>query len=348
VHYLRYARLFSTWLPGSVEQSLPQLSAGQVIDFVRDWTSRRRSAARDMVVLPALRSLLAVLARGGQVRAALAGAVPAGRGWPRSVDRPRAARSDDIRAVLAGCDRSSAVGRRDYAILLMLARLAVRGGEVARLKLGDVNWRAGELMMRGKGGRVDVLPLPADVGAAMADYLMHARPATLARNLFVTVKAPFTGLAVSSVTVLVAAACARAGVPRSGRTGCGTRRRVTCSQPARRWRRSASCCATRSSAPPRSMPAGPGQPVGDAANQRRAGRMRRRVEPGARPEGEHPPVLDAARLLELLRSEPLVVTHDGRMPRVTDSRQFTGGQGGQGQCSATAHPCCSDEPGAVV
>jgi hypothetical protein len=65
VHYLRYARLFSTWLPGSVEQSLPQLSAGQVIDFVRDWTSRRRSAARDMVVLPALRSLLAVLARGG-------------------------------------------------------------------------------------------------------------------------------------------------------------------------------------------------------------------------------------------------------------------------------------------
>lgn len=219
VHYLRYARVFLTWLPGSVEQSLSHLSAGQVIEFVRDWTSLRRSAGRDMVILPALRSLLRFLRATGHVRAMLAGAVPAGRGWPRSLDRPRAARSDDLRAVLAGCDRSSAVGRRDYAILLMLARLAVRGGEVARLELGDVNWRAGELRVHGKGGRIDVLPLPADVGAAMADYLLHARPATAARNLFVTVKAPFTGLAVSSVTVLVGAACARAGVARFGPHG---------------------------------------------------------------------------------------------------------------------------------
>jgi site-specific recombinase XerD len=219
VHYLRCARLFLTWLPGSVEQSLRQLSAGQVIEFVRDWTSRRRSPARDLVILPALRSLLRFLHASGHVRAALAGAVPAGRGWPRNLNQPRAARTDDVRAVLAGCDRSSAVGRRDYAILLMLARLAVRGGEVARLELADVNWHAGELNVRGKGRRIDVLPLPADVGAAMADYLLHARPATAARNLFVTVKAPFTGLAVSSVTVLVAAACARAGVARFGPHG---------------------------------------------------------------------------------------------------------------------------------
>jgi len=155
---------------------------------------------------------------------------------------------------LTSCDRDSAVGCRDYAILLMLARLAVRGGEVARLELAEVDWRAGELTVRGKGGRVDVLPLLADVGAAIADYLLRARPVTAARNVFVTVKAPFTGLAVSSVTVLVGAACARAGVPGSGHTGCGTRRRVTCSRLARRWRRSGSCCATRSSAPPPSTP----------------------------------------------------------------------------------------------
>jgi len=219
VHYLRYARLFLTWLPGSVERSLSQLSAGQVIDFVRDWTSCRRSTAMDMVILPALRLLLRFLHVAGHVRVALAGAVPAGRGRPGTVDRPRTAGRDDVRAVLAGCDRDSAVGRRDYAILLMLARLAVRGGEGARLELADVNWRAGELTVRGKGGRVDVLPLPADVGAAMADYLLHARPATAARNLFVTVKAPFTGLAVSSITVLVAAACARVGVSRFGPHG---------------------------------------------------------------------------------------------------------------------------------
>ena len=253
-HYLRCARTFLTWLPGPLERALPRLSAGQVVEFVRDWTTGRRSAALDMVTLPALRSLLRFLHLAGHIPVALAGAVPAGRGRPRNADRPRAACRELVQAVLTSCDRDSAVGCRDYAILLMLARLAVRGGEVARLELAEVDWRAGELTVRGKGGRVDVLPLPADVGAAIADYLLRARPVTAARNVFVTVKAPFTGLAVSSVTVLVGAACARAGVPGSGHTGCGTRRRVTCSRLARRWRRSGSCCATRSSAPPPSTP----------------------------------------------------------------------------------------------
>lgn len=218
-HYLRCARMFLTWLPGPVKRSLPRLSAGQVVDFVRDWTTRRRSTTLDMVTLPALRSLLRFLHLAGHVPVALVGAVPAGRGRPRNLVRPAAARQADVRAVLAGCDRDSAVGRRDYAILLMLARLAVRGGEVARLELADIDWRAGELTVRGKGGRVDVLPLPADVGAAIADYLLHARPATAVRNVFITVKAPFTGLAVSSVSVLVGAACARAGVARFGPHG---------------------------------------------------------------------------------------------------------------------------------
>jgi site-specific recombinase XerD len=217
-HYLRCARTFLMGLPGPLEEALIGLSAGQVIDFVRDWSTRRGSTALDMVTLPALRSLLRFLHLAGRVPTGLAGAVPAGRGRPRNLARQRAG-GEQVRAVLNGCDRDSAVGRRDYAILLMLARLAVRGGEVARLGLADIDWRAGELTVHGKGGRVDVLPLPADVGAAIADYLMHARPATAARNVFVTVKAPFTGLATSSVTVLVGAACARAGVSRFGPHG---------------------------------------------------------------------------------------------------------------------------------
>ena len=196
VHYLRCARVFLAWLPGSLGQSLPALSAAQVVGYVRDWTARRQGASIDTVRLPALRSLLRYLHVAGHVPRSLAGAVPAGRGRPRNA-MPRAASAEGVRAVLASCDRNSAVGRRDYAILLLMARLALRGGEVGRLELADVNWRCGEVIVRGKPRRVDVLPLPADVGAAMADYLLHARPATTARTLFVTVKAPFVGLATS-------------------------------------------------------------------------------------------------------------------------------------------------------
>jgi integrase/recombinase XerD len=213
-HYLRYARVFLAGLPGPLTQTLPGLTAGQVTGYVLEHARRRRGRPPDMVALPALRSLLRYLHAAGRVPLALAGAVPAGR--QRRPGLPRAASADHLRAVLAGCDRESAGGRRDYAIVLAMTRLALRGGEVAGLQLADVGWRSGELTIYGKGGRADVLPLPGDVGEAMADYLLHARPATTSLQLFVTVKAPFTGLAVSSVTQVVARACARAGVPRFG------------------------------------------------------------------------------------------------------------------------------------
>ena len=213
-HYLRYARWFLAGLAGPLDQALAGLSAGQVTGFVLERARRRGGAPQDMVVLPALRSLLRYLHVTGHSRLPLAGAVPAGRSWKPGL--PRAASADDLRAVLAAGDRESAGGRRDYAIVLAMTRLALRGGEVARLGLADAGWRSGELTIAGKGGRVDILPLPADVGEAMADYLLHARPATTSPNLFVAVKAPFGALAVSSVTGLVWRACERAGVPRFG------------------------------------------------------------------------------------------------------------------------------------
>jgi site-specific recombinase XerD len=212
--YLRAARLFLTSLPEAAGLGLAALSAGRVVDYVVAWSSRRRDASMDMVTLPALRSLLRFLHVTGKVPSPLAGAVPAGRGQPSRLGLPRAVAGDDLRTVLARCDRDTASGRRDFAVLLMLARLALRGGEVARLRLADVGWRTGEITVRGKGGRVDVLPLPTDVGEAMADYLMHGRAATASATLFVTVRAPFTALSVSGVTQLVAAACQRAGVER--------------------------------------------------------------------------------------------------------------------------------------
>jgi integrase/recombinase XerD len=221
-HYLRCARRFLAWLPTPVTDGLTDLSAGQVTSYVLGWTSAGRTASGraggtvDMVTLPALRSLLRFLHVTGRVPGPLAGAVPAGRRRPARVEAPRAARHDDVQAVLTGCDRDGAAGRRDYAMLLLMTRLALRGGEVARLDLADVNWRAGELTVHGKGGRLDVLPLPPDVGEAMADYLLHARPTTAARTVFVTLKAPFTAMATSTVTVMVARACARARVARFG------------------------------------------------------------------------------------------------------------------------------------
>jgi integrase/recombinase XerD len=210
-HYLRCARVFLAWLPAQCD-SLPGLSSSEVTGYVMQWARRQEGRPPDMVTLPALRSLLRFLHVAGHVPVLLADAVPAGRAHPGRLGVPRAASAEGIRAVLASCDRDSAVGCRDYAIVLSLTRLGLRGGEVARLELADIGWRTAEVTIRGKGGRVDVLPLPGDVGEAWAQYLLHARPKTVSPTVFVTMVAPFTALATSSVTQVLSRACARVGV----------------------------------------------------------------------------------------------------------------------------------------
>lgn len=211
--YLRRAQTFLGWLPGCAV-SLSDLQAAQVTEFVLEWARRRQGLPPDLVTLPALRCFLRFLHTAGHIPHALSGAVPSGRAHPGRFGLPRAVSADAIRAVLATCDRECAVGRRDYAIIVSLTRLALRSGEVAHLELADIGWQAGEVTVRGKGGRVDVLPLPSDVGAAWADYLLRARPRTASTTLFVTMVAPFRGLAASSVTQVLARACARAGITR--------------------------------------------------------------------------------------------------------------------------------------
>jgi integrase/recombinase XerD len=118
---------------------------------------------------------------------------------------------EEVEKVLLSCDRRRKVGKRDYAILLLLARLGLRAGEVVRLTLDDLDWHSGELLVRGKGARVDRLPLLRDVGQALADYLQKGRPECSSRRVFIQCKAPYEGFAkAGSVSCLVRAALERA------------------------------------------------------------------------------------------------------------------------------------------
>jgi integrase/recombinase XerD len=114
--------------------------------------------------------------------------------------------------LLQSCDRASPAGRRDFAILMLLARLGLRRGEVAALKLDDVDWRAGEIVIRGKGSRIDRLPLPSDVGQALVDYLRDGRPRGFGRRLILPARAPYGELSPRAIAAVVMRACKRAGI----------------------------------------------------------------------------------------------------------------------------------------
>lgn len=129
---------------------------------------------------------------------------------------PRGIARNDAAALLGSCDRRTVIGRRDYALIITLLRLGLRRGEVAAIRLEDIDWRAGELVVVGKGARRDRLPLPADVGEAIAAYLTRGRPASERREVFLTARAPFEPIAAGTVASTVRRACRRAGVAEVG------------------------------------------------------------------------------------------------------------------------------------
>jgi integrase len=134
----------------------------------------------------------------------------------RTMMLPRGLEPGQVSALLAACGRGEPAGRRDYAVILLLARLGLRAGEAARLRLDDINWRSAEIGVRGKGGQYDVLPLPADAGAAIAAWLRDGRPAVPFREVFTTVQAPARPLTREAAANIVRRACARAGMPAFG------------------------------------------------------------------------------------------------------------------------------------
>jgi site-specific recombinase XerD len=209
--YVEKVRPFVARFEGLDGLELGRVDVAEVRAFVVEVDPRLGRRASQLTVV-ALRSLLRFLHLEGAVDRSLAGAVPSAFG-SRLSGLPRRLESDQVDALLASCDRSTLVGRRDLAILTVLARLGLRAAEVAGLLLEDIDWRAGELVVRGKGGRAERLPLPVDVGEAIVSYLRDGRPASAQdRAVFVRVRAPHHRLSPGGVTYVVEAAALRAGL----------------------------------------------------------------------------------------------------------------------------------------
>jgi integrase/recombinase XerD len=212
--YERRARVFLSQRTSRSELPFEGLTAAEIKQFVLR-ECERRSVGSAKCLTKALRSLLRFAFVEGWTATDLTTAVPAVANWQASA-LPRALDARRVALLVGSCDRSTATGRRDYAILHLLTRLGLRAGEVAGLELGDVSWRRGELLIRGKGRRQEQLPLPVDVGEAVCDYLRHGRPRAECRRLFLRARAPICGLTVAAIECVVRLACVRAGLPAVG------------------------------------------------------------------------------------------------------------------------------------
>jgi integrase/recombinase XerD len=210
-NYLPVFRRFLTHTFGPGPVHLAALTASHLAGFVQE-QARTMHRGRAKLMVTALRSICRFWLQHGDTQRDLAAAVPAVAHW-RLATIPKYLPPDEIERLLNGCCRHTPVGRRDYAILLLLARLGLRAGEVVGLELDDFHWRAGEFTIRGKGRREDRLPLSTEIGRAVAAYLRHDRPACATRRLFLRSRAPrrrFGGP--SSVTTIVNRALERAGL----------------------------------------------------------------------------------------------------------------------------------------
>lgn len=180
---------------GTEEVRLGELSPQDVHRFLlRHAPAVSRGRVKLMVT--ALRSFFGFLRQRGEITMDLAGAIPTVPNW-RLTGLPQPLGPEQVEALLASCDRQTVVGQRDYAILLLLARLGLRAGEVVALTLDDLDWEAGTLTVRGKGDRQEHLPLPQDVGEAVANYLHQSRPRCATRRVFIRLHAPLCGFSTS-------------------------------------------------------------------------------------------------------------------------------------------------------
>jgi len=209
--YTRFAHQFLRERFGRGPLRFSALSATDVTGFIRRHAHKYSGSSAQHIV-GSLRAFLRYLRYRGEITTDLAASVPTVANWSYST-LPKYLQPGQVQQVLDHCDRRTAVGLRNYAILLLLARLGLRACEVVAMALDDIDWEAGHLMVCGKGGQRAQLPLPAEVGRAIAVYLRKARPRCASRRLFIREHAPRVGFANSAaISTLVQRALADAGV----------------------------------------------------------------------------------------------------------------------------------------
>ncbi|GAA1140955.1 site-specific integrase [Ornithinicoccus hortensis] len=209
--YLRWVRPFVAQLPVVQDElALVRLDAAQVSRFV---TGHLPGLSRKNAQMTAtsLRSFLRFAHVEGLVGVDLAPAVPP-FAFRRQSGLPEPLTAQQVHALTDACDPCTAVGRRDLAVITCLVRLGLRCGEVADMVLEDLDWTGGTITVHGKGGRIDVMPLPVDVGQVLVAYLRQGRPSTTERVVFLTAVAPIRALSRSGLSCIVARAARRAGL----------------------------------------------------------------------------------------------------------------------------------------
>jgi site-specific recombinase XerD len=212
--YLPIVRRFLTVCFGSNAILLEKLVPENITRFILR-NAQTGSPCRAQLMVAALRSFLRFIYQQGQTATDLSMCVPTVANWDLS-ELPKFLKPEEVECLLQSCDKSSLIGLRDYAVLLLLARLGLRAGEVVHMVLEDIDWEAGELIIRGKSARQDRLPLLQDVGEALASYLCRGRPHCSSRRVFIRQLAPHKGFSSSTaIGDIIRRAFVRAGLERT-------------------------------------------------------------------------------------------------------------------------------------
>jgi site-specific recombinase XerD len=211
LNYVPFAEQLLTDRFSESALNLSELTAQDVTKFLQD-RARQLCPGRAKLLETALRSFLRYLRHQGQISVDLAGCVPSVAAWSLSTV-PKFLPAGTVQQILDHCDRNTPEGKRNYAVLLLLARLGLRACEIVALSLNDIDWDNGRITIRGKGGRWAQLPLPVDVGEAIAIYLQSGRPRCVCRQVFIRHRAPLRGFAHSiTVSTIVRRALIRARI----------------------------------------------------------------------------------------------------------------------------------------